>query len=177
MHAVRRALLEAQARAVGVPLHTVELPFPCPNVEYEAAILPLLEQAEAAGVECMAFGDLFLNDVRAYREKLFEPTALTPIFPIWGRDTAELSREMITAGMSAYITCIDPKALSPAFAGREYTTSLLKEFPRDVDPCGEHGEFHTFAHQGPMFSAPIEVSVGEVTQRHGFVFADLLPHK
>jgi uncharacterized protein (TIGR00290 family) len=175
MHAVRRELVERQARAAGLSLEAVEIPWPCSNAEYEESMRRLVERALAAGVTRMAFGDLFLEDVRAYREKMLAGTGLEPSFPLWGRDTKELAAEMVAEGLEAVVTCVDPKALDPGFAGHRFDAGFLASLPADVDPCGERGEFHTFACNGPMFEAPIAVRSGEVVQRDGFVFADLLP--
>ncbi len=175
MHAVRRVLLEAQAAAAGLPLHTVPIPWPCSNEQYEAAMAAALEQARAAGVTVMAFGDLFLADIRAYREAKLQGTGMTPIFPLWQRPTAWLAREMVAGGLRARLTCIDPRHLDPSFAGRDFDQALLRDLPAAVDPCGENGEFHTFAYDGPMFAQPIDLRAGEVVHRDGFVFADLLP--
>jgi uncharacterized protein (TIGR00290 family) len=175
MHAVRRELLEAQARAAGVPLRAVPIPYPCPNDVYEAAMAGALAEARAAGIEAVAFGDLFLEDIRRYREERMAATGLRPLFPLWGRPTRALAEEMIDGGLCARLTCVDPKALDASFAGRAFDRDLLSALPREVDPCGERGEFHTFAWRGPMFRTPVPVSVGEVVHRDGFVFADLLP--
>ncbi len=174
MHAVRRELVEAQAEAAGIPLWPVELPWPCANADYESAMRAACSRAVAAGIEGVAFGDLFLEDVRAYREKQMQDTGLQPLFPIWGLPTGELAREMIAAGLRAKLTCIDPKALDAAYAGREFDQQLLADFPAAVDPCGERGEFHSFAYAGPMFAHELEVALGEIVTRDGFVFADLL---
>jgi len=174
MHAVRTSLLRAQARAAGLPVWEIEIPSPCSNEQYEAAMSAAMERARGEGIEHVAFGDLFLEDVRAYREKNLEKTGLKPLFPLWGKPTAALAREMLAAGLRARITCIDPKKLSRDFAGREFDASLLDALPADVDPCGERGEFHTFAFDGPMFGAPVVVVPGEIIERDGFVFADLL---
>lgn len=175
MHAVRRTLLEAQADAVGLPLRQVPLPWPCPNAEYEAALgLALAEARETWGVTHIAFGDLFLEEVRAYRERQLAGTGLTPLFPLWGLPTGALARAMIAGGLQAHLTCVDPARLPEGFAGRAFEAALLRDLPPDVDPCGEAGEFHTFAHGGPMFSHPIPIAAGEVVTRDGFVFADLL---
>jgi len=173
MHAVRRELVEAQAEAVGVPLWPVELPWPCGNADYEALMRAVCDKAVREGIGAVAFGDLFLEDVRAYREKQMRETGLQPLFPIWGLPTAELARQMIAAGLRAKLTCIDPKVLDPSFAGREFDARLLAELPSGVDPCGERGEFHSFAYAGPMFARKLDVAVGEVVMRDGFVFADV----
>ena len=176
MHAVRRTLLEAQAASAGLPLLPVMLPWPCSNAEYEAAMARAWTQArDEWGVTHIAFGDLYLEDVRAYRERQLEGTGLTPLFPLWAMPTRELARTMVENGLRARLTCVDPRRLSPDFAGRAFDLSLLDDLPPDVDPCGEGGEFHTFATEGPMFACPIAVTVGEVVTRDGFVFADLLP--
>ncbi len=178
MHAVRRALLEAQAEAAGLPLLQVPLPWPCSNAEYEAALgLALAEARETWGVTHIAFGDLFLEEVRAYRERQLAGTGLTPLFPLWGLPTDTLAREMIAGGLEARLTCVDPRRLPTSFAGRAFDAALLRDLPPDVDPCGEGGEFHTFAHGGPMFSRSIPTTAGEVVTRDGFVFADLLPRE
>ena len=173
MHAVRRTLLEAQAASAGLPLLPVPLPWPCSNTDYEAAMAAALKEAqEGWGVTQIAFGDLYLEDVRAYRERQLEGTGLTPIFPLWGRPTRALAEEMVVGGLRARLTCIDPRRLPEKFAGRAFDQDLLADLPPDVDPCGEGGEFHTFACAGPMFSRPIPVTPGEVVTRDGFVFAD-----
>ena len=174
MHAVRRELLEAQAEAAGIPLWPVELPWPCSNADYEAAMRAACSKAVAQRIEAVAFGDLFLEDVRAYREQQMRDTGLQPLFPIWGLPTGELARRMIAAGLKAKLTCIDPKVLDASFAGREFDERLLEELPAGVDPCGERGEFHSFAYAGPMFQHPLGVAAGEVVTRDGFVFADLI---
>ena len=175
MHAVRRILLEAQVEAVGLPLLQVPLSWPCSNAEYEAALGRALAEARAIwGVTHIAFGDLFLEEVRAYRERQLLGTGLTPLFPLWGIPTGALAREMIAGGLEARLTCVDPKRLPESFLGRAFDAALLQDLPPDVDPCGEVGEFHTFAHGGPMFSHSILITAGEVVTRDGFVFADLL---
>ena len=175
MHAVRRRLLEAQASAAGLPLVTVEIPHPCSNEEYERAMSAAVDRAREEGVTAMAFGDLFLEDVRAYRERMLEGTGLRPLFPIWGRPTRELARAMVDGGLRAHLTCVDPRVLPARFAGRAFDHALLDELPEHVDPCGERGEFHSFTWDGPMFGSPVPVRVGETVEREGFVFADLLP--
>jgi uncharacterized protein (TIGR00290 family) len=174
MHAVRRALLEAQARATRLPLHVIEIPYPCPNADYERIMGAFIERAKAGGVASMAFGDLFLADIRAYREKQLAGTGITPIFPLWERNTYDLARGMIAAGLVAHITCVDPTKLDRSFAGRMFDAAFLADLPPGIDPCGENGEFHTFVSAGPMFREPLTVRVGEIAERHGFVFADLV---
>ena len=173
MHAVREELLEAQADAAGLPLWKVPIPSPCSNDQYEAAMAEAVRRARAEGLSAVAFGDLFLEEVRRYREERMVGTGLAPLFPLWGRPTAELAREMIAGRLRARLTCVDPRQLSPSFAGREFDAAFLAELPPNVDPCGERGEFHTFAYDGPMFRRPIPVRLGEVVERDGFVFADL----
>ena len=175
MHAVRRPLVEMQAARAGLPLWSVELPWPCSNAEYENRMRAVCERAIAERVDAIAFGDLFLEDIRQYRIRQLEATCLEPLFPIWGIPTAELGREMIRGGVKARLTCVDPSKLDPAFAGREYSDQLLNDLPGAVDACGENGEFHTFVYDAPVFSAPITIRGGEVLTRDGFVFADVLP--
>ncbi|HEX7006259.1 MAG TPA: ATP-binding protein [Alphaproteobacteria bacterium] len=175
MHGVREALLDAQAEAAGLPLIKVRIPSPCPNEVYERAMGEAMAAALAQGVDHVVFGDLFLADIRAYREAQLAKIGMTPVFPLWRRDTATLAREMIAAGMAAVLTCVDPRQLDPAFAGRTFDGALLDALPPTVDPCGENGEFHTLVTAGPMFRHPIRARVGEVVTRDGFVFADVLP--
>ena len=175
MHAVRSELLRLQAAAAGLPLHAVAIPAPCSNEQYEVAMSAALERARSERVEVMAFGDLFLEDIRKYREEKLAGTGITPIFPIWGIPTPDLARQMIAGGLAARLTCVDPKQLSPSFVGREFDAKLLQELPSSVDPCGERGEFHSFAYRGPMFTNPLPIRRGEIVERDGFVFADLLP--
>jgi uncharacterized protein (TIGR00290 family) len=175
MHGVRRQLLERQARELGLPLVTVAIPSPCSNEQYEACMAQAVARARGEGVTHMAFGDLFLEDVRAYRESMLEPTGITPVFPLWGRPTAELAHDMIDCGLRAVLTCVDPRIVPRSFAGRSFDRALLSELPSAADPCAERGEFHTFCHAGPMFARSIDVSVGDVVERDGFVFADVLP--
>ena len=175
MHGVRRALVEAQAAAAGLPLWQVPIPSPCPNEIYEARMRGACARAVAAGFTHVAFGDLFLEDVRRYREERLAGTGLSPLFPLWGLPTRALAREMIAAGLRARLSVVDSRTLDPSFAGRGYDETLLRDLPAHVDPCGEHGEFHTFTHAGPMFGAPIEIETGEVVVREPFVFIDLCP--
>jgi uncharacterized protein (TIGR00290 family) len=175
MHAVRENLLEIQAAATGLPLVKVPIPSPCSNEVYEQAMSVALARAKAEGIEHIIFGDLFLEDIRAYREERLKQCGMTPVFPLWGKDTRQLAKDMIVGGLSAFLTCVDPRHLDRSFAGRRFAASLIADLPRRVDPCGENGEFHTFANTGPMFSAEIPVTVGEIVDRDGFVFADLLP--
>lgn len=173
MHAVRVELLEAQASSLGLPLHIVEIPSPCSNEEYERAMAGVVSTAVRQGFTHVAFGDLFLEDIRQYRESRLAGTGLTPLFPLFGADTSALAQQMIAGGLRARLTCIDPRVLDRRFASREFDSALLTELPAAVDPCGERGEFHTFAYAGPMFRDPIDVHNGEVVERDGFVFADL----
>jgi len=175
MHAVRRRLLEMQAAAVGLPVRIVPIPSPCPNAAYEAAMERALTEAIADGIDAVAFGDLFLEDVRRYREERLAGTGLVPLFPLWGRPTDALARDMIASGQRATLTCVDPRALPASFAGRAFDHDLLRDLPGTVDPCGERGEFHSFAWDGPAFRHPVTVRRGDVVERDGFVFADLLP--
>jgi uncharacterized protein (TIGR00290 family) len=176
MHAVRRRLVEAQAKAAGLPLVDVPLPWPCSNAAYEEAMgRALAEVRTQLKITHVAFGDLFLEDVRQYRESRMQGTGLTPLFPLWGMPTATLARTMVASGLEARITCVDPNKLSASYAGRLFDGNLLDELSDEVDPCGERGEFHTFVCAGPMFAHPIPVNLGEVVARDGFVFADLLP--
>ena len=175
MHAVRVALLQQQAACAGLPLHIIPIPHPCSNHEYAAAMERFIDTTRQLDVQCMAFGDLYLQDVRDYREHNLRHTGITPIFPLWGLDTRALSHNMISGGLRARITCIDPRHLSEDFAGREYDRHFLQDLPDGVDPCGENGEFHSFVYAGPMFHTTIDITRGETLQRDGFVFADILP--
>jgi uncharacterized protein (TIGR00290 family) len=173
MHAVRRELVEQQAAAAGLPLWDVPLPWPCSNEEYEALMAETCARAVEAEIEGIAFGDLFLEDVRTYREKQLRDTGLLPIFPLWGQPTRDLAKQMIASGMRAKLTCVDTQKLDVSFVGREFDEKLLTALPDGVDPCGENGEFHSFVYAGPMLSVDIPVSVGESVVRDQFVFADL----
>ena len=174
MHAVRRELVERQAAATGLPLWQVPLPWPCSNQQYESLMAQVCAKAVAEGLHGVAFGDLFLEDVRAYRERQLKDTGLTPIFPVWGLPTQTLAREMIASGVRAKLTCVDTAKLDRSFAGREFDMALLSNLPDGADPCGERGEFHSFVYAGPMLNAAIPVSVGETIARDGFIFADLI---
>jgi uncharacterized protein (TIGR00290 family) len=175
MHGTRRALLEMQAQAAGLPLITAPLPWPCSNADYELAMKRVCDQAVAEGITAMAFGDLFLTDVRAYRERQLAGTGLEPIFPIWDCPTDRLAHEMVSAGLRAKLVCVDPKQLSPDFVGRDFDQTLLNDLPAGADPCGENGEFHSFVYAGPMFSSEITITPGEKVERDGFWFCDVLP--
>ena len=175
MHGVRRTLVEAQSGAAGVALWKVPLPWPCTSEDYESRMAEACRRAVAQGFDSIAFGDLYLRDVREYRERQLAGSGLTPLFPLWGIPTAPLAREMIAAGLRARIACVDSTALDGGFAGREFDHALLADLPERVDPCGENGEFHTFVCDGPMFRAPVGVETGEVRKIDGFVYADLLP--
>jgi diphthamide synthase (EF-2-diphthine--ammonia ligase) len=174
MHGVRREILEAQAEAAGLPLFTIPLPWPCTNEIYEQRLRGAVERAVADGFTHVAFGDLFLEDVRKYREDRLEGTGLTPLFPLWGRPTGALAREMIAGGLKARISTLDPRVMPRDLIGAEFDEALLARLPAEVDPCAERGEFHTCATAGPMFSAPIAVTTGEIVEREGFVYGDLL---
>jgi len=175
MHAVREELLDLQARAVGLPTVKVPLPSPCSNDDYEIVMRGAMARAREDGITHVAFGDLFLEDVRTYREARLEGTGIAPLFPVWGMDTTSLAQEMLSAGLRAVITCVDPRRLDSSFAGRDFDRGFLDDLPRGVDPCGENGEFHTFAISGPMFSRAVPVVPGDIVERDGFVFADFVP--
>jgi diphthamide synthase (EF-2-diphthine--ammonia ligase) len=173
MHGVRRDLAQAQARASEAPLWEIDLPSPCSNADYESIMREVCKEAVQAGIEYVAFGDLFLRDIREYREKQLKGSGLKPIFPVWEIPTQDLASRMINAGLKAKLSCIDSKHLSADFAGREFNNTLLADLPAGIDPCGENGEFHSFVYAGPMFRQDIPVQVGEIVARDGFVFADL----
>ena len=175
MHAVRRALVDMQAARTGIPQWSVDLPWPCSNAEYEERMRGVWKRAIAEGITAVAFGDLFLQDIRDYRERQLQGTGLKPLFPVWQIPTAQLARDMIAAGVKAKITCVDPAQVDRSFAGHDFDQALLDSLPPGVDPCGENGEFHTFVYDAPVFSSPIEIRMGEIVERDGFVFADVLP--
>jgi uncharacterized protein (TIGR00290 family) len=173
MHGVRESVLEEQAKRAGLPLTKVSIPAPCPNEVYEAAMVAAMNQAKDQGITHVLFGDLYLEDIRSYREANLAKVGMQASFPLWGRNTKELAREMVDSGLRAVLTCVDPRRLPASFAGRIYDHALLRDLPPEVDPCGENGEFHTCVVAGPMLSAPLDVTVGEVVERDGFVFADV----
>jgi len=175
MHAVRRSLVGQQAAAVGIPLWPVQLPWPCSNSEYDTIMALECEKAVSKGIAAIAFGDLFLEDVRSYREKQLEGSGLQPLFPIWGSPTRALAQEMIFWGIRAKLTCIDTRKLDSSFAGRDFDQQLLSELPEGIDPCGENGEFHSFVYAGPIFCSPLSISSGKIVLRDGFAFADIIP--
>jgi diphthamide synthase (EF-2-diphthine--ammonia ligase) len=175
MHGVRRELLESQARTAGLPLWVIPLPSPCANEHYERRMLNALHFLKGLGIDVIAFGDLYLQDIRAYREKQFGNCGLELIFPLWELPTGQLARDMLSAGLKARLSCVDPRAVPAELAGREYNEELLAALPASADPCAENGEFHTFVYSGPMFRSPIKIMTGEIVERDGFVFADLLP--
>jgi uncharacterized protein (TIGR00290 family) len=174
MHAVRHELLDAQAQRLGLPVHVVDIPSPCPNEVYESAMGAAMATAREEGVDEMVFGDLFLRDIRTYREDRMAGTGIAPVFPLWERPTEQLARDMLAAGVRAVLTCVDPRVLPSEFAGRTFDEALLADLPRGVDPCGERGEFHTFVWDAPGFAAPVDIELGEVVERDGFVFCDVL---
>jgi uncharacterized protein (TIGR00290 family) len=173
MHAVRRTLVEEQARLTGLPLWAVDLPWPCSNADYEKLLGGVCERAVTDGISAFAFGDLFLEDIRAYRERQLQGTGLEPLFPVWGIPTDKLAREMIAAGVKAKITCVDP-SLGKSFVGRDFDLDFLESLPASADPCGENGEFHTFVYEAPVFAKPLAVRTGEIVERDGFIFADVI---
>ena len=175
MHAVRRALVEAQADRLGLALNVIEIPSPCTNEVYELRMSEAIDSALADNVEHFVFGDLFLEDVRSYREEKLAGTGISPLFPLWGQPTDTLAQSIIDSGVQAVVTCVDPSHISASFAGRFFDRSLLADLPPDVDPCGERGEFHTFVFGGPGFSSPIDIEVAEIVERDGFVFCDVRP--
>ena len=175
MHAVRVALLQQQADSIGLPIQLIPIPHPCSNADYAKIMGEFVAREKARGIACFAFGDLFLQDIREYRQKSLSGSGISAIFPLWGLDTRVLSATMLEGGLRAQITCVDPKQLAPEFSGREYDAGFLKDLPPGVDPCGENGEFHSFAFDGPVFGHKVNIEVGVTTTRDGFVFTDLLP--
>lgn len=175
MHGVRRRLLEMQAESLGLPLNQVRIPTRCDNATYEAKMEEVLLKAKSEGVSRCAFGDLFLEDVRAYRERQLARVNMTGIFPVWGIDTAKLAKRFIRDGFKTVLVCVDPNKIDPTFCGREFDEQLLADLPESADPCGENGEFHTFVYDGPIFRSPIPITRGEVVERDGFWYCDLLP--
>jgi uncharacterized protein (TIGR00290 family) len=173
IHGVRRELLERQAASIGLPLHEVLIPKDCPNEIYEDRLSAALREIQGRGIRHVAFGDLFLEDIRAYREKQMAALGLEPVFPLWGRDTTELARDFFRLGFKAVLVCVDTDVLDPVFAGRSFDEDLLRDLPADVDPCGENGEFHTFAYAGPIFHETVEFKLGRVEGRGRFWFRDL----
>ena len=174
MHAVRNELIVQQAERAGLPLQLIPIPFPCSDAEYSIIMKNFIEEAKSQEIDTIAFGDLYLEGIRSYREENLAGTGIKPIFPLWGFPTNELSKEMVRGGLRAKITCIDPKYLPSEFAGHEYDKDFLEKIPNTVDPCGENGEFHSFAYDGPMFKGKVNVCVGETVNRDGFVYTDLL---
>lgn len=174
MHAVRESLLDAQSKTLGLPVVKVYLPDPCSNADYERAMKIAMGDARASGVEAIAFGDLFLEDIRRYREEKLAPTGIEPVFPLWGLSTRDLARQMISKGLRAIVTAVDPKQLDPAFVGRVFDSAFLEDLPEGVDPCGENGEFHTFVYAGPMLPRPLAVETRGRVERDGLVFVDVI---
>jgi len=177
MHAVRAELLKKQAKSICLPLEIIEIPYPCTDEIYAEKMAQFVEKAKKDNIECFAFGDLYLEDVRKYREDKLKGTGIIPIFPIWGTPTDTLSKEIVSSGLRAVITCVDPKQIPAEFIGRQYNESFLKDLPENVDPCGEKGEFHSFVFDGPMFKEPINISLGDVVDRDNFVFVDVSEKK
>jgi uncharacterized protein (TIGR00290 family) len=175
MHGVRNALLDRQIAALGLPAIKVPIPSPCPNETYEARMAEACERIKARDIRHIVFGDLFLEDIRAYRVEQLSAVGMEPIFPLWKRDTTLLAREMIASGLCARIACLDPRKLDRSFGGRRFDADLLRDLPHSVDPCGENGEFHTAVTAGPMFVHEISIRIGETVERDGFVFTDLIP--
>lgn len=174
MHGVREELLESQAQAIGLPLHKIRIPSPCPNEIYEAKMREYLHGSLEKGVQHFIFGDLFLEEVRQYREERLSPLGIKCVFPLWQQNTALLSQKMIHEGFESVLTCVDLKKLPKEFAGRKYDQQLLNDLPKGIDPCGENGEFHSFVYGGPIFKKPIPIRLGETVEREGFAFADVL---
>ena len=177
MHGVREELLDQQADSIGIAIKKVRIPYPCPNEIYEQRMSDILQQCKTKGLTHVVFGDLFLEDIRRYREDKLGQIGIIPVFPLWKEDTAELAKRILRVGFKAIVTCVDPKKLDPKFAGRHFDEAFLNEIPGSVDPCGENGEFHTFVYDGPIFRRKLEVAVGERVMRDGFQFADIIPQK
>jgi uncharacterized protein (TIGR00290 family) len=175
MHGTRRSILQSQSEATGLPLWTVPLLWPCSNEVYEQRMTEACDRAVREHIEAIAFGDLFLRDVREYRERQLAGTGLEPIFPLWQIPTGELARTMIAGGLRAKLVCVDSRQLPASFAGRNFDADLLRDLPSHVDPCGERGEFHSCVYDGPMFTKPIELESGEIVDRDGFIYADFSP--
>jgi uncharacterized protein (TIGR00290 family) len=175
MHAVRLELLRLQAEAVGLPLTIIEIPHPCDNDQYDTIMRGFVERSVGAGIECMAFGDLFLQDIRTYREERLSGSGIEPIFPLWNIPTGPLAERMLSSGMEAYLSCVDPAKAPRSLAGHRWSRALLAALPERVDPCGENGEFHTVVLDGPMFDRRIPVTIGETVERDGFIFTDIVP--
>ena len=177
MHAVSEALLDLQARAVDLPLRKLEIPYPCSKEDYNTVMGAFVHVARSQGIEYMAFGDVFLEDIRTYREEKLKSTGIAPLFPLWGLETDHMARALLDAGFRMIITSVDPRHVPKDFAGRQFDEFLLKDLPAHVDPCGENGEFHTFVYDGPIFSKSLKVRAGEIVERDGFVFADVIINK
>ncbi len=175
MHAVRTELVRQQAQNAGLPIQLIPIPHPCSDAEYGTVMKSFVGPAKQQEIDCFAFGDIFLEDIRRYRETNLADSGIAPIFPLWGMATEKLSREMVSSGLRAIITCVDPKHLPADFAGQEFGEAFLERIPAGIDPCGENGEFHTFAFDGPMFKKPVNIAIGETVSRDGFIFTDLLP--
>jgi uncharacterized protein (TIGR00290 family) len=176
MHGVRIELLQAQAEAIGLPLHLITLPYPCSNEQYELIMQEFVDKVLSVGIEFMAFGDIYLEDVRRYREEKLDGSGITPLFPIWGQSSGEISQGLISLGFEAFITTLNPDQIPERFIGQKYNQDFLNQIPPSIDPCGENGEFHTFVTNGPIFKEPLEVKVGEMVRRDGFFYVDLVPN-
>lgn len=177
MHAVRQELLEMQADSLGLPLRVIAIPYPCSDEAYEKVMRAFIAEVKEEGVEYMAFGDLFLEDVRQYRCRNLKSTGIEPIFPLWGCMTKNLAQEMIAQGLRARITCVDPRKIPAEFAGLEFDSAFLDALPAECDPCGENGEFHSFVYDAPFFKYPLKIKTGDIVERDQFVFADVLPER
>jgi uncharacterized protein (TIGR00290 family) len=175
MHATRLEMLERQAEAVRLPLQTIDLPDPCTSEQYDTKMRQFIRDLVARGIECISFGDLFLEDIRQYREKQLQGTGIEPFFPLWGTPTRELAAQMLAAGLDAYVSSVDLKILPASFAGRKWSRELVAALPPDCDPCGENGEMHTVVVGGPMFKRAVPITIGEIVERNGFAYADIIP--